>query len=64
MALDTQEKNPLPDNCLKEVYASKANAYISYIRPNLPYAIADIDAFKYVVDLMPKGMFADKNGAC
>ena len=49
LALETQEKNPLPDNCLKEVCVSKANAYISYIRPNLPYSIADIDAFKHVM---------------
>ena len=39
LALKIQEENPLPDHCTKETYTAKANAYVNYIRPNLPYAV-------------------------
>ena len=44
LALKIQEENPLPDHCTKETYIAKANAYINYIRPNLPYVVEVLDA--------------------
>ena len=61
LALKTQEDNPLPDHCTKEVYLLKANTYLNYIRPNLPYVIEALDAFRHVVRLMPNLQLADKN---
>ena len=60
-AKEVQLKNHLPDGCSAQDFVDKATAFVTNINPFLAQPYEPVDQGKYIINLMPKALAADRN---
>ena len=54
LAMQKSDTHKLPDHCSAKDFGDRARAYAETIRPNLPYAVNQLDAALHIVGLLPR----------